>query len=72
MAKGKTIQAVTVAAGLAGKALARLETEARAVHSSESARRLQLVSTKDAFSALIKNGGTTIEISGSDFAITHS
>jgi hypothetical protein len=70
MSKHKQLPAITAAAGLAGKAIARLETEARAVHSAESARRLQLVSAGGTFSALIKHGKTTIQIEGNDFAVS--
>ena len=68
----KSVPAITAAAGLAGRALARLEAEATAIHASETERRergLQLVSTKDTFSAVIRHGHTLVEISGSDFAV---
>ena len=69
----KNVPAITQAAGLAGRAIARLEAEAKAVHSIsvENEKRLQLLSSKEAgFSALIKHGRTVIEISGDDFAVT--
>lgn len=65
--------AVTTAAGLAGRAMARLEKTASAIHASETDRRergLQLVSTKTGLSALIKHGKVTIQIEGDDFAVT--
>ena len=68
----KSVPAITKAAGLAGRALARLEAEATAIHASEAGhheRGLQLVSTKDTFSAVIRHGRTLVEISGSDFAV---
>lgn len=67
------VPAVSHAAGLAGRALARLQAEANAVHSAETERRergLQLVSTKDqGFNAVIRHGRTIVEISGDDFAV---
>jgi len=71
----KNVPAITQAAGLAGRAIARLEAAAEAVHQSETARRergLQLISTKDTFSAVIRHGKTLVEISGSDFAISQT
>ena len=71
--QAKSVPAVTASATLAGRALARLEATAAAVHESEAARRereLQLVSTQaGGFSALIKHGKTIVEISGNDFAV---
>jgi hypothetical protein len=74
MAKTKTKSiAIPQAAGLAARALARLETAARAVHASETEKRdreLQLVSTAEhGFSAVIRHGKTIIEIAGDDFAV---
>ena len=72
MTKHKEL-AITQHASLAAKALSRLETAAREVHESETAKRdrnLQLISTKDQFSAIIRHGKTIVEISGSDFAVT--
>ena len=74
MAKHKEL-AITQHASLAAKALSRLETAAREVHESETAKRdraLRLVSTKDGFSAIIKHGRTMIEISNEDFAVTRT
>jgi hypothetical protein len=67
--------AVTQAAGLAARSLARLENEAQRVHAGEAERRergLQLVSTKTGLSALIRHGKVTIQIEGDDFAVTKS
>jgi hypothetical protein len=68
-----SVPAIAQSASLAARALARLESEASIVHASETERRersLQMVSTKDAFSAVIRHGSTLIEISDEDFAIT--
>ncbi len=68
----KNVPAVTQAAGLAGRAIARLEAEAKAVHSLcvENKKRLQLLSSKEhGFSAIIRHGKTTVEIQGNDFAV---
>jgi len=68
-----TFPGVTRQAGLALKALARLEAPASPIHESETARRereLQLVSTQaGGFSALIKHGKTVVEIQGDSFAV---
>ena len=69
----KNVPAVTQAAGLAGRAIARLEAEAKAVHSLsvENEKRLQLLSSKEhGFQAVIKHGSTVIEIQGDSFAVT--
>jgi hypothetical protein len=70
--KSKSI-AVMQAAGLAARALARLESTARAVHANETEKRdreLQLVSTAEhGFSAVIRHGKTIVEISGDSFAV---
>jgi hypothetical protein len=72
-AQVKSVPAVTREATLAGRALARLEAAAAAVHESETERRereLQLVSTQaGGFSALIKHGKTVVEIQGDSFAV---
>ena len=68
----QSVPAVTRSAGLAARALARLESEAASVHASEMERHergLQLVSTHEVFSAVIRHGNTIIEISGDDFAV---
>lgn len=77
MAKNKNsnVPAISAAASLAGRALARLEKEAATIHTSETERHergLQLVSSKDGFSALIKHGKTTIQIEGNSFAVTQA
>ena len=73
MAKSLTKQsvpAVTQAAGLAARAVARLEANAAAVHAGATETRgFQAVSSKDGFTALIRHGKTVIEISGDDFAV---
>jgi hypothetical protein len=73
MAKQEKAIAVTQAAGLAARAIARLEATAAEVHEAESTRRergLKVVSTKGGFSALITHGQTTIQIEGDDFALS--
>jgi hypothetical protein len=70
MAKDKSLT-ITDAANLASKAMARLEFAAAEVHESETARRLQLVSSPGGNqSALIKADGVTIEIQNGTFAVT--
>jgi hypothetical protein len=65
-----TVTAVTNAAGLAARAIARLEANAAAIHAEATERRgFQAVSSRDGFSALIRHGKTLIEISGDDFAV---
>jgi hypothetical protein len=72
-APAKELTGITKQASLAGRALARLEATAAAVHESETAcreRELQLVSTQaGGFSALIKHGKTVVEIQGDSFAV---
>lgn len=75
MSKHKNVPAITQSASLASRTLARLETAARAVHESETAKRersMQLVSSRDGFSAVIRHGKTLIEIAGEDFAVTRT
>jgi hypothetical protein len=68
--KSPTIPAVTQAAGLAARAIARLEANAAAIHEASTEKRgFQAVSSKEGFSALIRHGKTVIEISGDDFAV---
>ena len=68
--KSPTIPAVTQAAGLAARAVARLEANAAAIHAEATEKRsFQAVSSKDGFSALIRHGKTVIEITGDDFAV---
>lgn len=75
MAKKHNELAIAQHAGLAARALARLETTARAVHESETAKRdraMQLISSREGFSAVIRHGKTLVEISGDDFAVTRT
>jgi hypothetical protein len=68
-----TIPAVTKAAGLASRALIRLEDAAKAALKDADAkdtRSLQLVQSNAGFSALIKSGRTTIQIENGDFAVS--
>ena len=66
----QSVPAVTQAAGLAGRAIARLEAAAEAVHAqANGGRGFQAVSSKDGFSAVIKHGKTMIEISDDQFAV---
>ena len=69
----QSVPAVTQSAGLAARAMARLEAESASVHASETERRergLQLVSTEEhGFSAVIRHGKTIVEISGNDFTV---
>jgi hypothetical protein len=66
----QTVPAVTSAAGLAGRAIARLEAAAEAVHAAANGGRgFQAVSSKEGFSAVIKHGKTLIEISDDQFAV---
>ena len=68
----KNVPAITQAAGLAGRAIARLEAEAKAIHSLsvENEKRLQLLSSKGTFQAVIRHGNTVVEIQDDSFAIT--
>jgi len=69
--KPKTnVPAITNAAGLAGRAIARLEAAAEAVHAqANGGRGFQAVSSKEGFAATIKHGKTLIEIQGDSFAV---
>jgi hypothetical protein len=70
LSKPTMIPAVTQAAGLAARAVARLEANAAAIHEAATEKRgFQAVSSKEGFSALIRHGKTVIEISGDDFAV---
>ena len=65
-----TVPAVTQAAGLAARAIARLEANAAVIHAEATEKRgFQAVSSRDGFSALIRHGKTLIEIQGDDFAV---
>jgi hypothetical protein len=66
----KDVATITQSAGLAARAMARLEAEASAVHEAESERRLQLVSSPGSLPALIKADGVTIQIENGTFAVT--
>jgi hypothetical protein len=71
----KEISTITEAAGLVARAIARLEQTAAEVRANETARRecaLQLDSTKEGFSAVIKHGRTLIQIEGDDFAVSRA
>jgi len=74
MAKHKSnVPAITREAGLAARALNRLEKEAATVHAAETERRergLQLVSSKSGLSALIRSGKVTIQVEGDEFAVS--
>jgi hypothetical protein len=65
------VPAVTKAASLAARSIARLEEAAAAVHNGGKLgeRGFQAVSSKDGFNAVIRHGKTLIEISGDDFAV---
>jgi hypothetical protein len=60
------------AATMAGRAMARLETEAERIAAATGAagRSLRLVSSEGQLSALIRCGGTTIQIEGDEFAVS--
>jgi hypothetical protein len=65
-----TIPAISQAAGLAARAIARLEANAAAIHAEATNRRgFQAVSSRDGFSAIVRHGKTVIEIQGDDFAV---
>jgi hypothetical protein len=73
MGKSKEITAITQSAGLAARAMARLEASAAEVHADETAQRersLQMASY--GFHAVIRHGKTMVEISGDDFAVSRS
>jgi hypothetical protein len=62
--------AVTQAASMAGKAIARLEDAARKVNASETERRgFQAVSSPSGFQLLVKHGRTVIEVQDDAFSI---
>jgi len=66
----QSVPAVTQAAGLAARAVARLEANAAAIHAEANEKRgFQAVPSRDGFSALIRHGKTVIEIQGDDFAV---
>ena len=71
--KSTTVPAITQAASLAARAVARLEANAAVIHAEATEKRgFQAVSTKDGFSALIRSGKTTIEIQDDSFVVRQS
>jgi hypothetical protein len=70
MGKHDKSLAITQSAGLAARAMARLEASAAEVHAGETERRLQLVSSPGSLSALIKPDGVMIQIENGTFAVT--
>ena len=68
----RELDGIRKAASMAGRAMARLEGEAERIAAATGAtgRSLRLVSWKDQLSALIRCGGTTIQIDGDDFAVS--
>lgn len=69
----KTSLAVTEAASLAGRAIARLEEAAAKIHATETERRdrsLQLVSQSGQLNIVIRQGKTLVQIQGDDFAVS--
>jgi hypothetical protein len=72
MSKKEESQAVAIrhAAGLASRALARLEAAGtEQLRKAEKGAKLQAVSSNGDFSALIKHGDVTIQIENGTFAI---
>jgi len=73
MTKSKEVSTITKAAGMAAKNLERMEACAKLVLDEETKRRsLQLVSTGEQFTALIRHGKTTLQFEGDAFAVTHN
>jgi hypothetical protein len=68
----RELDGIRKAATMAGRAMARLEGEAERIAATTGAtgRSLRLVSSKDQLSALIRCGGTTIQIEGDEFAVS--
>ena len=66
------LDGIRKAASMAGRAMARLESEAERIAASTGAmgRSLRLVSSEGQLSALIRCGGTTIQIEGDEFAVS--
>ena len=70
MSKKSNFPAVRDAAGLASRAMTRLEAAAEAVHGKEAGLRgMQAVSSKGGFSAVLRHGKTLIEIQDDSFAV---
>jgi hypothetical protein len=73
MSKKHNVPALTHAASLAGRAIARMEAQAEEVLAQGTKRQsLQLVASGEQFTALIRHGKTTIQIEGDSFAVTQS
>ena len=68
----RELDGIRKAASMAGRAMARPEGEAEriAAATGNAGRSLRLVSSKDQLSALIRCGGTTIQIEGDEFAVS--
>ena len=68
----RELDGIRKAASMAGRAMARLESEAERIATStgNAGRSLRMVSTEGQLSALIRCGGTTIQIEGDDFAVS--
>jgi hypothetical protein len=68
----RELAGIRKAASMAGRAMARLESEAERIAAStgDMGRSLRLVASKDQLSALIRCGGTTIQIEGDEFAVS--
>jgi hypothetical protein len=68
----RQLDGIRKVASMAGCAMARLETEAERIATStgNAGRSLRLVSSEGQLSALIRCGGTTIQIEGDDFAVS--
>jgi hypothetical protein len=68
----RELDGIRKAASMAGRAMARLETEAERIAAATGAagRSLRLVSSEGQLSALIRCGGTTIQIEGDEFAVS--
>jgi hypothetical protein len=69
-AKPASVPAVTQAASLASRAIARMEADASATLAASENKSLQMIAAGGKFSALIKHGKTTIQIEGDDFAVS--
>ena len=71
--KKHNVPALTQAAGMAARTIARMEAAAESVLAADTAKRrsLQMVSSGDRLTALIRHGKTTIQIEGDSFAVTH-
>lgn len=73
MSKSKEVSTITKAAGLAAKTIERMERHAELIRAEEiKPRSLQLVSSGEHFSALIRHGKTTLQFEGDAFAVTHN